>query len=363
MGMKYSNTRKVNSLVWLAVIVSGVAATPARAQFQNPIQAAKDAYNKAKQQQKQGQPQNQAATSQPAAQPTTTSPQPASAPAQSAPASPAAAGPAASAQDSAAPWTPQSGGSASPPAKIDPSKMPDIVGIRIGMTLKEASDAIVKQYPGAKVNPYAPERTPSGTTVLISLNLNRGIASPVTTDQIAVDATMLPNTAIVWHVSRAVINQHVSRQTVLAALRAKYGKETFYSDGGAPFSSKPLPEGHIALMMWTFDEDGKHTSPPDTIFNAGCVIESGVDNARRWRDWAPTGNSGANTHGYCESSLVAVVARLTGSPDIISDVSVEMSDVPFIMRSSRATADWWNAEEAKQHQNDLQKASQAKPTL
>jgi hypothetical protein len=60
---------------------------------------------------------------------------------------------------------------------------------------------------------------------------------------------------------------------------------------------------------------------------------------------------------------VAVVARITGSPDIISGVSVEMSDVPFIMRSSKATADWWNAEVAKQHQNELQKAGQAKPSL
>jgi hypothetical protein len=361
-GDQMNGNRKFHFLIWVAIFASASAAAPARAQFQNPIQAAKDAYTKAKQQQKQqqqGQPQSQTATPAAAAQP-------ASAPAQPAPSGSGAAGSSAGAPGSAAPWSPDSESgpaTANPPARIDPAKMPDIVGIRIGMTLREASDAIVKQYPGARVNPYAPERTPTGGTVLISLNLNRGIASPVTTDQIAVDATMLPNPAIVWHVSRAVINQHVSRQTVLAALRAKYGKETFDIPPGGTFSSKPVPEGYIGAMMWTFDEEGGHTSPPDTIFASGCVIESGIDNARRWRDWSPTGNSGANTHGYCASSLVTVVATLTGSPDIINDVAVEMSDVPFILRSSKATANWWNAEVAKQHQADLQKASQAKPTL
>ena len=44
-------------LAWtIAVVSMGIAAAPAAAQFQNPIQAAKDAYNKSKAQQ---QPQQQ----------------------------------------------------------------------------------------------------------------------------------------------------------------------------------------------------------------------------------------------------------------------------------------------------------------
>src|ERR1700675_3467835 len=105
----------------VAVIFVAVSFVSLRAgtQFQNPIQAAKDAYNKAKQQQRQGQPQSQPT----AAQPANTPNQPASAQPKTAP-------------NTAGASSPTQVPSA-PPTGLDPSKLPDVVGIHLGMSPQE----------------------------------------------------------------------------------------------------------------------------------------------------------------------------------------------------------------------------------
>src|SRR6266700_2318968 len=108
---------------------------PALGQIQNPIKAARDAYNKSRQQQQQQQQTQQQPTQQQQARP-------AQAPQASSASAPA---PAAAAPVAAEPWTPPAETPTAPVA-LDPSKMPDVVGVRLGMTAQEALDTLRKQY-------------------------------------------------------------------------------------------------------------------------------------------------------------------------------------------------------------------------
>jgi hypothetical protein len=132
------------------ILLAALAFCPrVSAQFQNPIQAAKDAYNKAKQQarqqKQQGQQQGQQGQQQNAPQPAA---QPANSPNQPAAGQPGAAGqpaPSAASGGDAVPFSPDSGattggnataGSAAAFASNAPpdfSKLPDIGGtVRVG---------------------------------------------------------------------------------------------------------------------------------------------------------------------------------------------------------------------------------------
>jgi hypothetical protein len=123
--------RRVRLIVAVIFVAASFVGLRGAAQIQNPIQAAKDAYNKAKQQQRQqqGQPQSQLTPAQPAntpSQPTPAQPQP----------------------------TPNSAGASSPTqvsstpaAGVDPSKLPDAVGIHLGMPIEQASAMMKSQFP------------------------------------------------------------------------------------------------------------------------------------------------------------------------------------------------------------------------
>src|SRR5437016_3319083 len=104
---------------------------PALGQIQTPIKAARDAYNKSRQQQQQQQQPTQQQQARPAQAPQASS---ASAPVSGAPAA-------------AEPWTPPTDAAPAPTVAPDFSKMPDVVGVRVGMTPQEALETLRKQYP------------------------------------------------------------------------------------------------------------------------------------------------------------------------------------------------------------------------
>lgn len=230
--------------VAIIVVATALGASPAFAQFTNPIQAAKDAYNKAKQQaqqQKQQQQQQQGQQGQQQSAPQTGS-QPANAPSQPSPAG------------QPAPAAPTSGPAASAASNAPPdfSKLPDINTIQLGMTVDQVMSKIKALYPnapagGVMVSYVKFEKTadkPWVHSVVVADNQSQ--------EHLTVRFNDPPDEPRVFFVTRELIFQQ-GKQTTLANMQAallqKYGQW------------RPVVPGQTVLD-WSFDEQGNSLNDP-----------------------------------------------------------------------------------------------------
>ena len=183
-------------------------------------------------------------------------------------------------------------------------------------------------------------------------------------------------TAIVWEVDRTTGyvpgQQPMNRGTLLAALRQKYGKESYSSTSREGASVRN--DRDIADIYWMFDEKGSRLPLPNPTFGQpgypGCEGRPGTRNVPN----AP-GQGGSNASAYstetwgawCTSVYVGVHLHLqpeTSDPDnLIQRVSTDMIDIPLAMRAQKATVDWYHNIGEKQHQLDIQKSKQVQPKL
>jgi hypothetical protein len=253
--MRDLTKRKCEFLMAMFALGVCLSAAPAFAQFQNPLTAAKDAYKNAK--------AKQPAATQPA--PATASSQPVAAPAaaaSTAPASPTsstAATPAASSAASPAAagdtqlFTPPSDNASAFAGPLDPSKLPDVAGIHIGMPKEEVGPVLQKLHPGAALQPQ-------GSGGLGGVLQSVGTVQPNSSDNITVDYTLAPNKSSVFLVNRNVqYLQPIAKQVLVDALRQKYGKETMAANTQS--SVEVTDDSKIYEMWWLFDEQGKVVHP------------------------------------------------------------------------------------------------------
>ena len=215
--------------VFAVVLVASLSVLNAAAQIQNPIQAAKDAYNKAKQQQQQQQNQK---PQQPASQGQPT--QPANAPVQSD----------ATAADSTA-----ANGSPEALKKIAASsQFVDIVGVKLGMTPEQATAAIKAYKSTFKIEVLNTRLFHPGSEQF--LRVPRYISgyepnSPNGYEWITVEFTQPPSPPLVSQIQRSVefpSSQPVMASTLLESLRKKYGQENF---------------SQADTSAWVYDLNGK----------------------------------------------------------------------------------------------------------
>jgi hypothetical protein len=345
---------KIHDLKWLAAILTFVTwiATPAVAQLQNPFQAAKDAYNKAKQQ-LQGQ-QQPAAT--PGAPPASTPSQPLASNASGVPA-----------QGAAAPWTPPSdaattGKVAAPAGPLDPSKLPDVAGIHVGIPSDEVTGIIKKLHPNATFQPEIGYIRGSGIAVADKQQAGTWAQSSVTqalVDNINVDYTWTPNKPTAFLIKRSLpYPQPVVHQTLVDALRQKYGKEI--QADGASASITVVTDDNIAAMWWLFDEQG-HPVPRGPVTGHepyGCIyVQEGQAYNKVVMDYL---NHSLPAASFCDSVILLYVKF---EPGPVHSTTTYLVDLALLRRSAVATGDWARAGAQKQHQEEQQKANQAKPSF
>jgi len=231
--------------VAIIVVATALGASPALAQFTNPIQAAKDAYNKAKQQaqQQKQQQQQQGQQGQQQSAPQTGS-QPANAPSQ----------PGTVVQPAPAPAAPTSGPAASAASSAPPdfSKLPDINGIQLGMTVDQVLSKIKALYPnapaaGVMVSYGKFEKTADKLWVHSVV-----VADNQSQEHLTVRFNDPPDEPRVFFVTRELIFQQ-GKQTTLANMQAallqKYGQW------------RPVVPGQTVLD-WSFDEQGNPINDP-----------------------------------------------------------------------------------------------------
>jgi hypothetical protein len=331
--MRKSNKRLLSGL-FIILVLGGL--TPVRAaQFQNPIQAAKDAYNKAKQdaqQQKQQQQRQQPGQQQP--QPNqatnTTSAQP----------SPAQSG-------SAAPG----GDCCSPEAlkKIAASVgFVDIVGIKLGMTPEQATAVIRAYKPTLKIEVLNTRLFHPGSDQFLRVPHYISAQEPSNSQKgyeyIILEFTQPPSPPLVSKIERHVampVGQPVMASSMLESLRKKYGQDNFStSDARAwiyDLSGKlPVRLPKTAVYCATPSELALGTGDPQADYG-----ELSVDTTARY-----IGEGNLNILDCVP--YVAVVARPVGegvAPNTqLIQLIVTLQSEALVYNSTKATYNWLKAE-------------------
>lgn len=267
------------------------------------------------------------------------------------------------AQDSAEPWTPPADDSSSAkPVKLDPTKMPDIIGLRLGMTAQEALEVSHKTYPGDLYAPTIANWWPSAEKPDYGYNVLSRL--PGNNKDVVLSFTAPPGNQLIWKIERQTQRMHTNRNTLIAALREKYGKETvaFTNNGSGVVATS---DASIGELIWLYDESGARTPlPPLSVINMqnqgiqGCVASGGVGEPTMPKDddWGKTLSE------WCAHHLVALSVMFPNM-DIIEYTITKMEDVPLAMRTSHAAAAWLRDVAQKQHQEDLEKSKENKPVL
>ena len=362
--MAISSVGTFRKSAFAVVLVASLSVLNAAAQIQNPIQAAKDAYNKAKQQQQQQQ-QNQK-PQQPASQGQPT--QPANAPVQSG--ATAAGSPAAN------------GDCCTPEAmkKIAASVgFVDIVGVKLGMTPEQAVAAVKAYNPNLKIMTLTARLEhpsgPPGNFVRVPYTIdaytanNRQDLGPV--EWIAMQFTMLPGPPLLAKVQRFtgfLASQPVMTSNLVESLRKKYGQDNYASTGRG----------------WVYDSNGKLLTRVSNLQGicAGDAMATGVPGGGATHEGSETGaqvslsNTTSNPAlsnlpeaGPDCAPIVWVVASSNVGEDAApnsqqTSMTVTMESGALMYMSRRATHAWLQAElDAKIKQENDAAAGRSAPKL
>lgn len=320
----------------ILVFAGALPVLPARAQFQNPIQAAKDAYNKAKrqsQQQQQGQTQGQQAS--PAKQ-----------------------------SSASAPADPQGDC-----CSVDTMKKYaagagylDIVGIKLGMTPGQVTAAVKAYDSGLKIDiltarlyrPTQANFNPVPHYMFVYSVNQRPQTGEV--ERIVVEFTTPPGPPLVEEVQRYVmfpLGQPVLSSNLVGALRKKYGQE----NAGSP-----------AQPVWVYDLNGKLLSrfsgtetncgPGGNLNDVGNQFlgDPTIHDARETisLDSTATILRNALTPACLQYGYAEVWGLGTTPNSQVVQMTVAIRSGALIYNSMKATHDWLQAEadaKAKQEQD------------
>jgi hypothetical protein len=342
------------------VFMAGSFALLHAAQIQNPIQAAKDAYNKAKQQQQQqNKPPQQSAPQGQATQPVQSS--------------------------AAAPGSPAANGDCCTPEAMKKIAaligFVDIVGIKLGMTPEQAVAAVKGYNPNLKIVTLTARLEhpsgPPGNFVRVPYTIdayttnNRQDLGPV--EWIAMQFTMPPGPPLLAKVQRFTgfpINQPVMASNLVESLRKKYGQDNYASTGRG----------------WVYDSNGKLLTrvsnaqgvcPGDSLAKAvpggGATHEGSETGAQvslsNTTDPSNPALSNLPEAGPDCAPIVWVVASSNVGEDAApnsqqTSMTVTMESGALMYMSRRATHAWLQAElDAKIKQDNDAAAGRSAPKL
>jgi hypothetical protein len=246
-----------------------------------------------------------------------------------------------------------------------PAKLPDIVGIRLGMPLKEAIAVLQSAYPKDKLM-IDPLRLPMYSQQIINQVSIGFDPLPSPTEEITTSATSPLEHQVIYRVRRMLGRQHIYRDNLIASLREKYGKETVMSDGAGP-----TDPAHATEMMWLLDGQGHPVALPsstDALYMVHqCVgtLAGGGPNDSTFAANNITSEASRKAMaegGWCNSSIVAVVANFTMEP-ILTNVNVTITDIPAVTRAARAEVAALDDYARHRQQQALDDAKKQKPVL
>jgi hypothetical protein len=217
---------------------------------------------------------------------------------------------------------------------------PDLLGIYPGMP-GPAARAMLQKH-SSTINVKTLQQASMGFQLTIP-DQNR--------EMVTVYLTQEPNDPpTVWMIQRSqgfLPANPMSKDTLLAALRQKYGKETLTSDRG----------GVGLYLYWIFDQGGKLLTTADERLK-GCSGGPFVTFIGRGPD------HGSADLDACYRSFFAVAAALNYfNSDLLQAYQVELVNLPYAVAAATVTMNANNkaADQARRDQEN--KANQNKPTF
>ncbi|MBP1621995.1 MAG: hypothetical protein H6Q07_15 [Acidobacteria bacterium] len=263
----------------------------------------------------------------------------------------------------AQPWTPPADNSNAQRVALDPLKMPDVVGVHLGMTPQEALDALRKLYPKDLYQKMPDTAWPAAQKPDFGYNVLS--SEPSNSPDVYLSFTAPPNPQVVWRVTRFTRRMHINHATLLAALREKYGKETVaFTESD---SHSVTDDRRMADLYWLYDErGGRIPMPPAAAFpRIGNILECVGPGAAATNPQPvmPTDvDLIKNQYQNWCASFVGVHISI-GSQDIVETTFTEMLHVPLAMRTAHAAAVWQRDLAERAHKEDLERSKQAKPSF
>jgi hypothetical protein len=238
----------------------------------------------------------------------------------------------------------------------------DVVGIRLGMPVRDAVAVIKKHNQRLHVSTPNPMRFKSLPNVTFAANVNAQVMDGKPLESIQLSVTMPPNEEVVWYVKRVVEfdgDAKPSEANVLASLRQKYGQEHGRMD---PINTQPLSQ-----LYWMFDANGKPVPEQQAkqiirhcmlTNNQSDMAEVSVSNPKRWIE---------NNINCGEVTMVTANGNLTvpgaGTPGSVSRLLVVAYNGLLHRSAFEAShAMIWKAEKL-QADKEQQKMDQVKPVL
>ena len=220
-----------------------------------------------------------------------------------------------------------------------PPQTPDLLGIYPGMPAVAARAQLQKR--SSTINVITLGNPPTG----FSLN----ILDPMIRDSISVHLTQPPNDQAVWMIQRTQgfsAQNPMSQNTLMTALREKYGKETLTNDRG----------GGGLYVYWIYDQTGKLLSSADMGLT-GCM---GINFANYVRIGPPAQPNALQQD--CFRSFFAVTAMLNRrDAQLLEAYNVELVNLPYALKAATATGNASNAAADQSRRNQIEKGDQNKP--
>lgn len=221
---------------------------------------------------------------------------------------------------------------------------PDLLGIYPGMPASAARAQLQKRSSTVYVRSASPADSGFGLNI-------PDLKNPEGTN---VNLTLAPNDPTVWWITRSQSYYQGSGgpplmlNTVLTALREKYGKETMTHDQG----------GGGLYVFWLFDQSGKLLATADPTLQ-GCNSGQFSLYMRNGLPQAPTPVEQA-----CFKSYFGVKAGFNSAADgMLNSYTVELVNLPYAYRAAMNTANAKKAADQKAQQELIKRGDQNKPSF
>jgi hypothetical protein len=233
--------------------------------------------------------------------------------------------------------------------------MPDVIGVRLGMSPQEALQILHRQYPKDLYQEMKVTWWPAAQQPDYGFN----VLEPAGGQPDAyLSFTAPPNRQVVWRIVRYARKINVNHATLLAALREKYGKESYAGlENGSPAND----ERAIGQMVWLFDEHGARAAVP-ALPNGGSIFECASVNGSQ-QPIMPRSDDEAHSLFRDVCTRYVVVHVQFTSTEIVTNTVTEMIDGPLAVRTAHA-ADLWQKNGAERaRREEIAKSKQVKPSL
>jgi hypothetical protein len=253
---------------------------------------------------------------------------------------------------------------AGPPGGVNAARLPDTDGVRLGMTVNQATAVMRTLFPGSDLQ-ILYSRYPKGPSWVSTL---RG-SLPDHSDNIDVSFSMPPNPQQVLAVKRVVVlapGKQPTLDNTLASLRQKYGKEL-----------PPKKRGDTGVLAWAYDEQGQPTVPqgPENWSPADCAGQTmgtsgGQPDAAlaldidSMLDPTPLAQQlPALTGNLCNRSVyvsVQLFERTIQATPVVYQFYVLLGEKPLMLRDAIAVRQYLDGQAAAKQQQQRKSSEQVK---